>query len=386
MKNIFAIIVLVFSLSAYAGDEHSIIAVVNGNAISNYDVKSRLDLLIKTTNLPEKARLKMLPQVIRLLINDELKKEEAKKFKLEVTDEELKYALSSLAKQNNVSDKELKKFLKSQGISYNELRKKTKSEILWSKIVKYRVRPLVKIRDSDIKNEIKFFNGETQFYVSKIVLPIEDYKKSEVETIFKDINNKNFEKIEKEFSIAPTDPEWISNDIIKNAEVGTITEPIKVNNDFVIFNILDKRTLVDDSIEKADFKIKHLSISLAEDATDEQTARATINLRKVERRKNVCKVDYSEGDIFEFTMNTKLKDLSPRIANTVAKMKLGQRGKTFYQDGNLYMILLCDRKMPPRKVISNEKIKQSVFSKKLNQEIVNYIHMLNKDAIIEIRE
>ena len=80
-----------------------------------------------------------------------------------------------------------------------------------------------------------------------------------------------------------------------------------------------------------------------------------------------------------------MKDLSEIVASKIVKMDVGQK-EMFYMAGNLYMVLLCDRKMPPRKVLDNKRVEMSVFNKKLHTEIINYIHNLNRKAIIEIRE
>jgi len=168
------IILFLFAVPAFAGNKHSIAAVVNGAAISNYDVDSRLDFIIKTSQLPHSARAKLRPQILQNLINEEIQKQEAERLNIELLEEEFQFGLDAVAKNNGIKRTELKTFFKNQGISGEEFLKKIRAEILWGKIVERRIRPKVYVSNQEVEDEIVSVTGKPQFLVSKIIIPIEE--------------------------------------------------------------------------------------------------------------------------------------------------------------------------------------------------------------------
>ena len=66
---------------ARAQDVLGIAAVVNDKVISAYDLGMRLKLVVVFSDLPNTAetRQRLIPQVLRMLIDEELKRQEAKR-------------------------------------------------------------------------------------------------------------------------------------------------------------------------------------------------------------------------------------------------------------------------------------------------------------------
>src|SRR6201986_2673433 len=102
-----AFAVAFFSLPAApvraAEPEEKIVAVVNDEAISEADLRGRMKLAMLAGNYPDTAevRSKIQPQVLRLLIDDQLRIQEAKRLKLTVDKEEVDNDLKATAEQNH---------------------------------------------------------------------------------------------------------------------------------------------------------------------------------------------------------------------------------------------------------------------------------------------
>ena len=384
------IILFLFAVPAFAGNKHSIAAVVNGAAISNYDVDSRLDFIIKTSQLPHSARAKLRPQILQNLINEEIQKQEAERLNIELLEEEFQFGLDAVAKNNGIKRTELKTFFKNQGISGEEFLKKIRAEILWGKIVERRIRPKVYVSNQEVEDEIVSVTGKPQFLVSKIIIPIEEGREEYVaelaEKLSSDINKYkvNFDETAKSFSVKPAKNEWVSNKKLGKVKIGKVSKPIKSENAYVIYKVLDKRALISGNGRKATVKVKHLSTALKNESKSE-IAKGKKKLQKSSRRRNICKNDVFKNDVFEFTMREKVTRLSKRVQNIVIPMNVGDAGKTFVESGNIYMVMLCGRKMPPPIIIDRRQIKARLQGNKLQNEVILYMRKLTKEAYIEIR-
>ena len=85
---VFSLIILQLGTgAASAQDSLRIAAIVNDDAISVYDLESRLTLLLQLSNIPDstKSRKHFGPIVLRNLIDESIKRSEAKRVEIEVT-------------------------------------------------------------------------------------------------------------------------------------------------------------------------------------------------------------------------------------------------------------------------------------------------------------
>src|SRR5262249_5026743 len=84
--------------------ETRIAAVVNDEAISVADVRSRIRMVMLTSNLADTAdtRQRIASQVLRTIVDEKLQIQEAKRQNISATDEEINKALGQIEKQNNL--------------------------------------------------------------------------------------------------------------------------------------------------------------------------------------------------------------------------------------------------------------------------------------------
>ncbi len=84
--------------------EMRIAAVVNDEVITDYDVVSRMRMVMISSNIPDtpETRQRIAPQVLRSLIDEKLELEEAKREHITATDAEINAALEQIEKQNNM--------------------------------------------------------------------------------------------------------------------------------------------------------------------------------------------------------------------------------------------------------------------------------------------
>ena len=219
MKRLFVCVlalVLFFATGdARAQDALRIAAVVNDEMISVYDLNMRLSLVVALSGLPNtlETRQRLGPQVLRSLIDDELKRQEATRLGISVSEGEVENALRRLEKVNDLDKGGLDKFLASRKIRKSSLTTQIESEIAWRKLVQGRFGAITQVSDEEIDevlSEIEGNKGKPEYLVSEIFLPVD---KPENEREILSLANRliqqtqagaNFQALAQNFSKSPT--------------------------------------------------------------------------------------------------------------------------------------------------------------------------------------
>src|SRR5690606_32405585 len=157
---------------------YGIAAVVNDEVISSYDVQARLRLMLTVSNIPdsEESRRRLLPQVMRQLIDERLQLQEANRLNIAVTEEEIRGAVTTLERQNQLPPGGLEARLSQDGVPVGTLLEQLRANIAWSKIILRQVRPQVEVGEEEIDEylaQVRARGGTTEFEAAEVFIPIE---------------------------------------------------------------------------------------------------------------------------------------------------------------------------------------------------------------------
>lgn len=160
-------------------DELKIAAVVNDEIITQLDVLMRLRIALLSARLPDTPDVeqRLLPQVLRQLIDDRLKKQEAKKENITVTQAEIDEQLDHIAQRNGMTRDQLQAQLSSAGVLMSALSSQVESEMSWVRLVQTKLRSSVNITDEEINEEIariQAAQGQLEYRVSDIFLAVDN--------------------------------------------------------------------------------------------------------------------------------------------------------------------------------------------------------------------
>ena len=133
-----------------------IAAVVNDDIISVLDLEQRLRLaaLSSNLNLDAQTRQRLMPQVLRSLIDERLQLQEATANSVTATDQEIENEIGNLAQRNNMNANQLAGLLASRGIDIQTLRNQYNSQIAWAKYVGRRLMRQVDVGEDEIDAEL----------------------------------------------------------------------------------------------------------------------------------------------------------------------------------------------------------------------------------------
>jgi peptidyl-prolyl cis-trans isomerase SurA len=261
------------ALAAGPSSKESIVAVVNKGVITASDVKARMDLIAASSGLKPSKELddKLRPQIIDMLIDEQIRSQEADRLGLKVDPKEIDAGFEQVAKQNNIPADVFKKALEQRGIKVNTMRDQIKAQIAWTKVVQKRIRQKIEITDADIDSELERLKeniGKDQYNIAEIYLPVADpTKMPQAKTFATKLAEQlkaepdAFPKAARQFSQSPGASQgksigWVMQGVLAKEvdallptfEKGAISSPIETSTGLYIIKLQDKRQLAADQL------------------------------------------------------------------------------------------------------------------------------------------
>jgi len=243
----------------------NIVATVGPDVISDYDLTTRIHFVMKSSSIPdtEENRADFKDQILDMMIDELLKKQEAKRSGIENSANEIDDAIGKIEAQNNLERGELKKQLQDMGVSYDTLRSQVDADLLWLKYTHMVLSGSINITDAEVKEKLAEFSAaadRTGYNISEIFLPVSDYTKdAEVYKTALDIlkaldEGSDFSSLARQFSESASasaggDRGWVTEgsldksleDGIALLSVGQISLPIKTSAGYHIILLKDKK-------------------------------------------------------------------------------------------------------------------------------------------------
>lgn len=134
-----------------------VVAVVNGNLITLFDVNARVSELIQRTqgisfkaDDPRYAELQR--QVLDSMINDILIEQEAARLKITVSETELDTQINEIKKKNNLTEQQLKNELLKEGLTLKQFREQLRKETIKKQLLGYMVHRKVHVTEEEIRD------------------------------------------------------------------------------------------------------------------------------------------------------------------------------------------------------------------------------------------
>jgi peptidyl-prolyl cis-trans isomerase SurA len=277
LVRLFVIVLLICglsnSVSARSSHKESIAVVVNDGAITWSDVQARMKLIIVSSGMPYTDEIidKMKPQIMNLLIEEQLKLQEALKLGVEVSEDDIEEGFETIAKQNNFTKQQFRAILTKEGIPPRTIEDQIRSQIAWTKLIQRRLASQVTITDNDVlamRERLKINLGKKEYLVSEIFLPIESPKEEQnvkqiADRVVRQIldNKVPFQKLASQFSQSASsarggDMGWVQdgqlheelNSQLTKMNKGDLSKPVRTLSGFHILLLRGEREITEDNL------------------------------------------------------------------------------------------------------------------------------------------
>ena len=154
------------------------LARVNDDAITDFDLQQRILFAIRTTGLQDSPdlRQRMAAQILRQMIDERLQIQNAKRLGLKATDGEIQQRFSEIERGAGMGRGQFKQYLQSIGVPFDIAAQQIEAQIAWTKIVRRRVRPQVDVSEAEIDDALSRARtnvGKTESRVAEIFVPVD---------------------------------------------------------------------------------------------------------------------------------------------------------------------------------------------------------------------
>ncbi|MBT3991664.1 MAG: hypothetical protein HON14_19190 [Rhodospirillaceae bacterium] len=409
-------ILLTVPASAQSSNRSSqgIVAVVNEDIISQFDLGSRIKFVIFSSQLPtnKKTVQRISGQVLIGLINDKLKLQEARRLGVKVRSGELKRAINNIEKKNGVPLGKMRDFLSQQKIDYQTFELQIEAELAWQKAVIRQVRSTTKIGEDAIDeaiSEIEANKGKPEYFVAEIFIPFNPAKSVEetfqgATRIYTQLQGgANFAALARSFSQSASAAKggnlgWIRasqvdqslSQIILNMAKGSTTQPIKGADGYYILRLLNKRIASGLPLANLSVSLQQVFLPLRQNPPPGEV-NAQVNVAKqISSSVNSCSALAKKGGELGSKQSGRLEvadtsRLPINIRNVVQNIPLGKASEPIRTGAGFLVLMVCKRSGGGITPDVRNRIKNILLEKRATLTARRMLRNARRSAFVDIR-
>lgn len=389
-----------------------IAAVVNDDVISVYDLQNRLGIVALSSglDLDQETQQRLLPQVMRTMIDERLQMQAAAEAGVRVTDREIEDAMAELAGRNNMQPEELRQFLASRRIDPTALRQQIEPQIAWAKYVQRQLRREVRIGEDQIDAEMERLRSvadEPQSRVYEIFLSVDSVERDNevrqnAERLLNQIRSgASFDSLARSFSQSSTaqrggDLGWVAagqlepklDEALQQLEPGMVSRPIRTVAGYYLLYVTDRQipgvNPMDASIDLAQMTVRAPTDDVeARDLVRREVARSVGTLGGCDDLKALS--DSRTDSSYAQAQGVRLGDLPDGVREAVAPLQEGKSTLPIERGNNFVVVSVCDRTEPKSSLPSRQEVGDRLLAERMDRRARRELRDLRRAAYIDVR-
>jgi len=412
--TILAVLLCAAGAPAVAQRTQGIAAIVDDNIVSMYDLQSRMQMVIATSGLNDtpKVREKLTPQVLRGLIDEQIRLQEAKRRNISVTKSNLKRAVKNIEVRNKLKPGGFRDFLKNQRIPEDTMFVQLRSQIAWNKLVNRRLSSRVVISAEEVDealNRIKARQGQIAYRISEIFLSLDSpEREAELRRGGKRLVEQLragalFSAVARQFSQSNSaasggDLGWFHESeldseikpLVLRMGPSEISDPVLSLAGFRIIQLVDKRRIAAARPGDTRLTLKQLFLPLAPKAGREATATQLGLARTLSQTISGC------DDLVQAAKEVKspaspnlgtfkLRDLSQQIGTAVRDLEVSKASAPIRTRTGIMILMVCRRDKPETKLPTRKVIEDQIMARRVGLLARRYMRDLRRAAVVDLR-
>lgn len=410
----FVAILLVLS-PALASAQVRVMARVNDDAITDFDLAQRIQFAIKTTGLQDTPdlRQRMASQILRQMIDERLQIQNAKRLGMPTSDAEVQQRLSEIERGAGMSPGQFKLFLQSIGVPYDIAAQQFEAQLAWGKVVRRKVRPQVEVSEAEIDDALTRLRaniGKTESRVAEIFVPVDrtdsvDEAKRSADRILDQLKRgAPFAAVAQQFSQGASaqtggDLGWVlpgSLDPALDAAIDRLqprqySDPVRSPGGWHILYVVDRRQFAATRPDDVRLNLVQLTLSLPVNASAEETSRASADAQKAMTAVRQCSDLHAQARQLKGATSgdlngVRIGDLAGnrQMYEDIPRLQAGGTAGPFRVAEGLQIVSLCSRAggdgLPTRDAIS-----QQILLQKLEAASRRYMRDLKRTSTIDVK-
>lgn len=401
--------------AALPGDR--IVAVVNNDVISSSDVNARTRSFALSTGMPTSPEVlgRLKPQIVRQLIDERLRMQEAQRRKVVIPDQQIAGAIRDIEQRNGMPTGTLRHRLSVDGIGQRTLVSQIRTQLAWTQVLREQLADRANIPESEVDDFLRLqaqLVGRQEFRVGEIFIPIDDPKNTAdaqrfAETVIGQLRaGAPFPMVAAQFSQTQSALEggevgWVTQSqldpsiarMVTEMPPGAISNPVKVPGGFSIVTLQGKRELGRDLATAVSVRQVFLPFSAPlnpQAPTDQQRqllekARGISgSVRSCEQMEEVARANNSPrppdpGEI-------KLETVSPPgFRQLLGSLPIGRASEPLVSVEGIAVMIVCSREQKNMASMSKGEAQRQLLNERVELLSRQMMRDLRRQATIEQR-
>ena len=404
------------SPDASYGVGERIVAVVNGDVISQGDVSARTRLFALSTGLPMTPEVlaRLRPQVTRQLVDERLRLQEEQKRKIIVTDKEIADAVAGIEQRNGMAAGAMRAKLGAEGVALRTLYDQTRVQLGWTRVLRDELGSRAEISDADISAEqavMKAQTGQTEYRVGEIFLPIEDPTKAAdtarfADTVIQQLRaGAPFSVVAAQFSQSQTalqggDLGWVNlnqldpqvSAVVREMPDGAISNPITVPGGISIVTLRTKREVGRDMATMMSLRQVFLPFSTTLDPKNptEQQKHQLVTAETIAKTTHGCDgmeaANKAAGSVRPADPGeVRVEGLNPAMRSLLSGLVPGQVSRPLVSLDGVGLLMICSSAQKNLAESNKQEISNRLLDRRVELVSRQLVRDLRRRANIDMR-
>ena len=395
-----------------------IVAVVDGDVITNDDVESRTRLFGMSTGLvlaPEVID-RLRPQIVRQLVDERLRIHVAREQKIVVSDKDIGAAIREIEQRNGMQPGLLRQKLAAAGVSQRTLVDQIRAQLGWGQILRGLLADKLNVTNAEADEQIKLRSqsvGKQEYRIGEIFVPIDDPANTAdaqrfAETIIKNLRSgAAFALVAAQFSQSQSALEggergWVQTNqmdpevaaLVTNMPVGAISNPVKVTGGFTIVTLQGKRSVGLDLSTALTVRQVFLAFPspLNPQAPTEQQRQIVEKARVMAAGAHDC----AAMEALAKTTNDanhpvdpgelRLEGMNPpQFRQLVSSLPIGKASQPLVANDGVAVVMVCSREQKNMSTLSRQDVQRQISNDRVELLSRQMLRDMRRSANIEIR-
>ena len=401
---------LLLSMQIYAIDIIDRVAIIVGEGVV---LESQVNSMLNTV----KSRLEqqgvqyppdetLLEQVNERLIVEELQLQMGNRAGVRISDGELNAAIESIAQNNNLGLSDFVSSFESRDQSYEEFRNQIRKEMIIQRVQRGKVASSIEITEQELFAFLASEEAQEQLYPEYEIGQILVTSESLANTLVEELRNgKDFAELAKQYSKAANANNGgslgfrkinampsIFSDVVKNASIGFVSDPLQTGAGFQIVKLLNKRGRL---VQYEDqWNVRHILMSTTKVRDEVFTKNEIESVRErviAGESFDLLAKEFSEdpgsanrgGDLDWLSKGV----TDPAFEKMFLETEIGNISPVFEsQFGFHFLEVLGKRNYEKTFDLIEDQAYNIIFSRKYDEELENSLRTMRAEAFVEFKD
>ena len=405
---------LTFAFSAIGQSSLNIVAIVNDEIISDYDLQSRIDFILFSSGLPNNPneRKRIRYRILNNLIDQKLMLQQAKQKKIKVSRKQIGEFIGQVEKQNQMLKGDMAKLLNKNDMDTITYERQVEAKIAWGQIIRNKLAKSGELDEENINAQIRLirnYKGRPEYLVAEIFISFDagrsDLKEQElVNRLYQQIKGGTpFGQVARSFSESASAARngnlgWIREDqldpnlakIISKLQRDELSVPVKVPDGYYILLMKNKRISRGIVFGEGSVSMQQIFLPLKKNALKSEVESQLNLARSVSNAAQNCQdMENLEKEIGTVRsgklQNIKLSNLAPSIRKAAQDLDVGKASAPIRTSGGIIILMVCHRTFDKDETKFRLRVATDLSRQRAELISRRELMELRRSAFIEIR-